>query len=167
MDTARHGFSLIELMLTMTLCVVVMTLTMVNISFIHRGTVRAEMEKLYAACMYLQQCALSSNKEYTLEFDEKRRTYWFDGRQEVFESSVCFGAPSHVKGPPSEPRTLIKNAITFPGQRIIFYPDGVISSGTVYLTDNNKTTLYALSSAVAQISHLRKYSYTDSWKLLP
>jgi prepilin-type N-terminal cleavage/methylation domain-containing protein len=167
MDAQRHGFSLIELMITMVLCGVVVTLTMVNISFIYRGTVRTELEKLYATCMYLQQRALSSNQTYALEFDEAGRMYRFDGRVERLDSAVWFGALATVKGPPSDPRAPIVSAITFPGKRIVFYPDGVFSSGTVYLTDRSKTTVYALSSAVAQVSHLRKYGYTDSWKLLP
>ncbi len=167
MNTRRYGFSLIELMITMMLCVLVVTITMVNVSFLHRGTVRCEVDKLYAACMYLQQCALSSNKEFTLEFDEQHQEYRFDGRVERLDGAVCFGVPNNVKGPPSQPNTIIKSAITFPGRHIIFYPDGVIGSGTVYLTDAKKSTLYALSSAVAQVSHLRKYGYTDSWKLLP
>jgi prepilin-type N-terminal cleavage/methylation domain-containing protein len=167
MNRLRHGFSLIELMITLTLCALIVTLTVVNVSFLHRGTVRNEVEKLYAACMYLQQRALSGNQECLLELDEQRQEYRFDGKVERLDLAVRFGAPSTVKGPPSEPRAIIKSAITFPGKHIIFYPDGVISSGTVYLTDTEKSTVYALSSAVAQISHLRKYGYTDSWKLLP
>lgn len=167
MNMRCHGFSLIELMITMTLCVLVVTLTVVNVSFLNRGTVRGELEKLYASCLYLQQRALSSNQEFTLELDEAGRTYRFDGRQERLAPSVCFGVTAGVKGPPSEPRTPLTSAITFPGKKIIFYPDGVISSGTVYLTDLKKSTVYAVSSAVAQVSHLRKYGYTDSWKLLP
>lgn len=167
MNTQRHGFSLIELMITLMLCVFIISITMVNVSFLQRGTVRGEIEKLYAACMYLQQRALSSNQEFKLAFDEQHQEYRFDGRVERLNGLVRFGAPLDIKGPPSLPTSSIKNAITFPGKNIIFYPDGVISSGTVYVTDIQKTTVYALSSAVAQVSHLRKYSYTDSWRLLP
>jgi prepilin-type N-terminal cleavage/methylation domain-containing protein len=166
-NTRCHGFSLIELMITITLCVLIVTITVVNVSFLHRGTVRSEVEKLYSACMYLQQRALCSGQECILEFDEIHERYRFDGKVEQFDAAVHFGVPPGVKGPPSEPRNLVTSPITFAGTRIIFYPDGVISSGTVYLTDTKRSTVYALSSAVAQISHLRKYSYTDSWKLLP
>lgn len=166
MNQARHGFSLIELMITMTLCVLVITLTAVNVSFLQRGTARSEMEKLFAICMYVQQRALSSGRQLTLEFDEGHSSYRFDGRTEKFASAVRFGVPPGVKGPPSQPTSIIKSAITFPGKKIVFYPDGVISSGIAYITDQKYSTVYALSNAVAQVSYLRKYGYTNSWKLL-
>lgn len=167
MRRISSGFSLIELMITIALCALVVTLTVVNVSFLHRGTVRSEVDKLYAACMYLQQCALSGNQEYILELDEQKNEYSFDGRVERLESPVHFGFAENAKGPPSSPRNPIKSAITFPGKRIMFYPDGVISSGTVYLTDGSGNVLYALSSGIAHVSHLRKYSYNDIWVLLP
>lgn len=167
MKNISSGFSLIELMITIALCALVVTLTVINVSFLHRGTVYSEVDRLYAACMYLQQCALSGNQDYMLEFDEKKNEYSFDGRVERLEPPVRFGFTEGVKGPPSSPRNNIKSAITFPGKRIMFYSDGVISSGTVYLTDGSDSVLYALSNGIAHVSHLRKYSYNDTWVLLP
>lgn len=163
----RGGFSIIELMVTISLCALMVTLTLVNVSFLDRGTVRSEIDKLYSVCMYVQQCALTSSKELEIVFDTTENSYTFSGRTETLYPSVRFGFVSGTKGPPSSPQKKIKSGITFKKNKIIFYPDGVISSGTVYMTDTGEKTLYALSNGISQLSHLRKYSYTGNWKLLP
>jgi len=163
----HSAFSLIELMISIALCALVVALLVVNVSFLNRGIVRSEIDKLYSVCMYLQQCALTTHQEHELTFDTKNNTYRFAGKTETLRFPVEFGFPCNVKGPPSTPRKKIFSAVTFKGGKILFYPEGIISSGTVYLTDRNKTVLYALSSGIAHVSHLRKYSYTDKWNLLP
>lgn len=160
------GFTLIELMITVALCALVLTLTFVNVSFLNRGIVRSEAEKLYSACMYLQQCALTNNAQQELMFDREENKYTYAGRTETLHAPVEFGVMPHIKGPPSSPSHPIKSPITFNERKILFYPDGIISSGTVYLTDRKKQFLYALSSGIGSVSHLRVYRYTGKWELM-
>jgi len=163
----KSGFTLIELMISLALCALVVSLTIVNVGFLNRGLVRSEVDKLYAACMYLQQCALTTGQEHELSFDQNKNSYNFAGKTEKLRNPVVFGFIPGVKGPPSSPSKKIKKPITFKGKKIVFSPMGTISSGTVYLADGDKKILYALSNGIAHISHLRKYSYTSKWNLLP
>jgi len=163
----KSGFTLVELMITLALCVLIISLTVVNVSFLHRGLVRSEVDKLFSACMFLQQCALTTGQEHELFFDTKNNSYTFAGKNVFLRSPVAFGVVPGAKGPPSSPTRIIKNPTTFKGNKILFSPTGAISSGTVYLTDGEQKSLYALSNGIAHISHLRKYSYTSKWNLLP
>ena len=161
-----NGFTLIELMITVSLCALVLTLTLVNVYFLNRGIVRSEVDKLYSACMYLQQRALTSNTQQELVFNQEQNSYSYAGRAEKVRAPVTFGVIPHVKGPPSSPSKIVKFPITFKKGKILFYPDGIISSGTVYLSDSKKQFLYALSSGVGSVSHLRMYRYSGKWELL-
>ncbi len=165
--TRLTGFTLIELMITVALCALVVTLTVVNVSFLNRGIVRSELNRLYSTCNYLRQCALASGKVQVLDIDFNKGCYSFDGKTEKLNTPVLFGVVPDVKGPPSSPQSMIRSSVTFKKNQIVFYPDGIISSGTVYLTDRDRTSFYALSSGIAQVSHLRKYSYNGKWMLLP
>jgi len=161
------GFSLIELMITITLTALIVTLTVVNVSFLHRGVIRSEVGTLYAACRYVQRCAMASNQQQVLRFNLKENSYTFDGRTATLAAPLQFGVKKGIKGPPSSPQKQITSPVTFKENTIIFSPNGVISSGTVYITDRQKKSLYALSNGIAQVSHLRKYSYNGKWVLLP
>lgn len=163
----KKGFTLVELMISIALCAFVITLTIVNVSFLNRGLVRSEVDKLFATCMYLQQRALTTGQQQILSFDTKNNSYNFTGKNCTLRPPVIFGFVPDTKGPPSSPSKKIKKPITFKEERILFSTNGAISSGTVYLTDVQKKSLYALSNGIAQISHLRKYCYSSKWNLLP
>lgn len=46
---------------------------------------------------------------------------------------------------------------TFSQREVIFYPDGKIKPGTLYLTDTQHKWWYALTCQVGEISYLRRY----------
>ena len=51
----------------------------------------------------------------------------------------------------------------------MFFKDGTVSAGIIYLIDKNKTAMYALSCGISSISYLRRYKYIDisnKWLLL-
>lgn len=166
MRTKKPGFTLIELMVVVCLLGLVMLLTITNLSFLNSSMLRAEVEKLYAACMYAQRTAMVTNEEQTLKFDPGTKSYSINDRKEQLPKNIDFGFLPGSKGPPSSPQHLIKSPITFQQQNITFNSRGIIKPGTVYLIDSNHHHMTALSSPISQVSFLRKYRYDKKWKLI-
>ncbi len=162
----KHGFFLIEVMIVVCLFVLVATLGMMQLSFLDDTIAHAEIDKLAGACTYLQQKAIATNSDQSLVCNTQKNEYRGDNVCETLSSRISFGFLPNVLGSPGSPSRSIKKAITFPDSSIHFYPTGIISSGTVYLTDKNKKIMYALSNAVSQVSYLRLYRYDGRWKLL-
>lgn len=160
------GFSLIELLIVIALLAIMVTVLIANISFIDRLMVKTEVEKLFLICRSLQQEAISCNEQRILSFDEAHQSYRYGNTVEKLNRSVNFGIIPTVKGPPASPTHVLTKAITFGGGKIIFSPDGIIQSGSVYLVSNDKQSLYALCSPVSQVSFLRMYCYDQSWHCL-
>ena len=165
-NSLSTGYSLIEVMVTMTLFVLIIYLLIANVSFLNRSIVRSEADKLCMICRYLQRCAMAANKKQVLIFNEATQEYNFNGVVYTLPSKVKFGFLAGIKGPPSSPKKLISKPITFKSNTIVFYPDGIISSGAVYLTDYDRQYLYSISSSVAQVSYIRKYTYNSKWILI-
>jgi len=162
----KHGFSLIESMIAIGLVTIIAGLALWNMHLFSGVVVRADIEKLYTVCVYLRQKAVSTQQEQVLEFDFKNNTYRYDSGLHYLNSGVVYGFIEGVKGPPSAPQKHIAKCSTFDRDRITFYPDGVIQSGTLYVTDSAGKTLYALTCGIGQISFLRKYRYDNSWHIL-
>lgn len=162
----NKGFTLIEIVIVLALVSIIVSLSMLNVQSFNTLTVRIEIEKLYATCFYLQQKALSSQTKQILKFDLHKGAYIYDNHYEQLSPRVIYGFIDGVKGPPSSPQELISKKSSFDNDQIVFYPDGVIQAGALYLTDVNKKTLYALTSGVGHISFLRKYRYDGSWYLI-
>ncbi|HZW60661.1 MAG TPA: prepilin-type N-terminal cleavage/methylation domain-containing protein [Candidatus Babeliales bacterium] len=159
----RYGFTLIEFSIVSVLLAIFIGITVLNVSFVRRFLVRAEIETLHARCGYLQQVAQVENKQQKLFFDVEHHCYNFDNQMVVLPSRIQFAVLPGTKGPPSCAQHIIESPITFNNHCITFSPHGIIQSGTVYLTDMTTNTMYALSCSVAQVSFLRKYRYDGSW----
>ncbi len=127
---------------------------------------RLELDKLYSVCHYAQRYAMASNRVQTITFNIPANTYRFMSVKKNFYQVCIFGVMPGVKGPPAHPTSVLSKPITFLEERITFHPDGIIQAGTIYLVNPNKTTMYALSNAVSQVSHLRKYRYDGSWRMI-
>lgn len=162
----KVGFSLLEVSIVVALCTVIATLAMVNFSWIDRVTVRAELDTLYATCHYLQQRARATNKPQELVFDTGAQAYSYNKVLYQLPHTVQFGTLPGVNGPPATPTHAINQPITFVGNKIVFYPEGIIQAGAIYLRDVKNTVQYALSSGVAPVSYLRKYQYNGQWSPL-
>lgn len=54
----KSGFTLIELMIVIALFLLIVTLGMIQFSFLDNTIVHAEVDKLAATCSYLQQKAI-------------------------------------------------------------------------------------------------------------
>lgn len=163
----KLGFLLVELAIVLLAFCIVIGFTLSNFSYLNRILIHCELDKLHAAALYASRCAQVSNRECSLIFDVKNNGYTVQKHQEKLAKGVEFGFLQGAKGPPSIPHTPIKSAITYRGSHITFYPSGIMQAGTVYLIDEQKTMMYALSSPVAQYSFMRKYRYDAQWAHIP
>ncbi len=161
---ARKGFSLLELMIVVAIAMILVSLTTINARFFNRTILLSELNLLHATCYYLQQTAMASNQPQELVFDSVTNSYSSNGQTHTLPPSLKFGIIPEAKGPPSSPQNSLHEPITFANNTITFSNDGIISSGTVYLTDSN--ALYAISCSVAHVSFLRKYRYDGKWYLI-
>ena len=162
--SCRGGSSLVELSVLLGIFSITASLAIPNLFFLNKNTVRFETEKLCMTFNYLRQKAIASGEQELLKFDKARGVYSYDGHVEKLPASVQFGFVPRAKGPPGDPKKALKDPVTFKGCKVIFYPTGIIDSGSVYLTDSKKSCGYALSNAISQISYLRGYRFDcGSW----
>lgn len=164
MDKCKKGFSLVEMLIVIVCIALLTSITISSVHFLKHTQLKSEVKKLKSICRYLHQRAQVTNTIQSLQFDVGNGCYSYNKTKEVLPRSIFFGVPSNVKGPPSSPYHEINKPITFKNNRIDFHPDGIISSGTVYLKTGN--FVYAVSNAVSQISYLRTYYYDKTWKLI-
>lgn len=128
--------------------------------------VKADVEKITNIAAYLRYRACLEGKMFALKFDPDHKSYSYEDKVFYLSSKSCFGFFKDALGPPSQPHEPIKKTITFKDYTIYFYPQGIVSAGTLYITDiDKKHCLYALSSSASAISYLRCYKY-DSTKRL-
>jgi len=158
-----NGFSLIEVAVSISLFILLVGLIVANISFLNRYLVRAEINKMYNVFRFLQKSAMVSGQDKVLEFDIEKRQYRYGKKIFTLPAQVAFDVVPGAKGPPSGPKKEIRSPVTFKGKKATFKKNGIIGSGTVYITDAGKHIMYAISSSVAQVSYLRKYMYSKKW----
>lgn len=163
---SKEGFLLLEVLVVLALIAVLMALSSAHSNFVRRALVRAEIEKLHTICSYLKQVAQVSNTQCILTFDVAQGSYRYEDTVEKLPKQIVFAAPHGVLGPPSAPQKAVTKGVTFPQDRIVFYPTGIVHAGTVYISDREGTYTCALSCAVSQVSYLRKYFYDHRWHLL-
>ncbi len=167
----KKAFTLIELLIVCALIVLLSSLTIPHLFFISNASLRRELDVLYSTSAYLQHKAIATNRNQDLIFDKDNNSYIYNGRsgkahKHALSKNVIFGFLPESKGPPSKPERAIQKAITFsensPGKYVItFFPDATTTSGTVYLTNVQKTHMVAFTCPIAPISFIRKYRYEN------
>lgn len=160
------AYTLIELLIVLALFTLITTLTIANFGFLNRLVTRTELEHLHSVCRYLQQKSLATNEKQILTFNLSDNSYTFNNTLYKLPTAITFGIPPGIKGPPATPKKVITRPITFKNNTIIFCSDGIISAGTLYLRDTRSNSIYALTSAVAQVSMVRLYRYDGKWRLI-
>src|SRR3990167_7814836 len=100
-----------------------------------RSLVRYELDALYLNIMACQQKAYITGQQQEIVFDGEHNQYICGGVRYVLPKSVKFGYKDGMFGPPALPMGMIKHSVTFPHNILICYPDGILSAGTLYLTD--------------------------------
>ena len=98
--------------------------------------------------------------------DVHKKTYTCNGQDFSVCPGIEFGILPFTQGPPSKPQTLITQPISFKDQKITFFPDGTMNSGTLYCTDVSKNFCYALTIPSAQVPVMRVYELQDKWVML-
>jgi len=163
--STRSGFSLIELMVIIAVAITLTMLIGLNISYLKTAQANNELSLLYSRMLALQSMAIASGQLQYMQFLPAEQGYTWDNHFHHFPDTVRFGLIKDILGPPSHPATAIINPITFSDNVAIFYPDGIIKPGTIYLLDHHNH-LHALSCGVGAVSFLRRYRYAEGWKLL-
>lgn len=155
----QHGYALFQLGILLTLLLIICTLSLPRFSFLQHRLVRTEIEKMMLMFRYLHRTALTRNQDQHLQLFPQESWYEGAGHREILPGGVQFAVLPGVYGPPSHPHQALSTPSTYKDNRITFYAHGIIQAGTVYLTDKNKQVMYALSSAISPIAHIRAYRY--------
>ena len=161
-----QGFSLISLLIGISIAGILLSLTLVQVSFLDQLLVRTELNQLYATCCYAQQVAQMRQAHCDILFDQQKNSYTCDNHVRQLPRSVMFGVKDGVFGPPGGGHTLVTTSITFKDACIRSSVNGTLNAGTVYLVDTGKRYQYALSSAVTQVSYIRCYRYDTQFHIL-
>ena len=154
-------------MVVITIFAILASLAIPSLLFLRQNTIEAELDKLQIICHLLQRQAVNTgHKEYmTLNIND--HSCFYCNHTEKLANGVFLGFIPGVSGPPANPKQNIISAVSFPNQKITFYPNGTISAGTLYLTNLQKNVLFALTVPVSQVSLMRKYKYQDgAWTYL-
>lgn len=163
----KPAFTLIEVLVVLTLIAFLCMLSIGGLRFSNHQAVSTQARALCMSCRYLQQRALAAQQEQSMTFDPAGAYRLSTGEVYELVRGVQFGSISGALGPPAEPRVAITNPITFVGNKITFYPTGIIQPGTVYLVDRQQQILYAVTVAVSGVSCPRVYRYERGrWQLV-
>ena len=163
----KKGYTLIELMLV---CTIVLFLCTIGIPhFFNKSShdLTYELNKIEIILKFLQQRALATNQTQTIVIDPTIQTFtWIINNQKITHTltpTLKFGFLPQSYGPPSDPTALITDSITFKQINNFYYielfPNGKISSGSIYLIDKNRIIMGALTSGISQVSYIRRYVY--------
>ena len=165
MGYLKKAFSIIELFVVIAAIAILFAVTVPRFSFVNRFVLQNEVDKLFTVFSFLQQKAIATNQEQEIIFNLTDNSYLHnlkDGKEAVcykLPEVVKFGFLEGVKGPPSSPTKLIKNVVTFKGNKVIFFNDGKIQPGTVYLIDKDEKNMMSVTCPVSQVSCIRKYKH--------
>jgi prepilin-type N-terminal cleavage/methylation domain-containing protein len=162
----RAAFTLYEIMVVIALLGFFALLALPRMLWHVRSQVRHELEALALMLSHMQQRALVSGQEQHMIFDTQQHTYSFEGIVYHLPPSVRFGFLPHVQGSPGNPNKVLADAVTFDHHIVKVHPMGVISAGTVYLTDVHHQVLYALTCSVGTIAAIRIYVFNNQWVML-
>ncbi|OGB83957.1 hypothetical protein A3F66_04960 [candidate division TM6 bacterium RIFCSPHIGHO2_12_FULL_32_22] len=149
----RKAFTLIELIVTITILALILAISISSLNFYKNQLVKAELSKLEMTINYLNSLANLKNKEFILKLDTNNNSYYFEKERADLNKNVKFGCKVESKS-------------TFPNDIIKFEPNGNISAGTIYLSDLSEKFVYALTIAVAKKQIIRKYKYNGKWQLI-
>lgn len=159
----RSGYMMIEMMVAIAIVVLLAGITCTHVNSYRYTCMQQQVALFTLAWRELQQSAMARNQQEEMQFDEIGNRYKIHGIWYELPATIRFGFLPESKGPPSNPIHAISNAITFAGKKVACFPDGTIQAGAVYLIDDQKQHMCALTSGVSAVSFLRKYRYDGTW----
>lgn len=127
-----------------------------------------ELNRLYAALVYVRRKAMLEGRVQRMFCSQSTASFSLDGEKHKL-SGAFFGILETVQGPPADPKSTLNTPITFKKNTIEAFPDGTLSAGALYLTNADRSCLYALTTDASAITGLRRYRYaSDSarWELI-
>lgn len=151
-------------------CIVIALISFVSVLGLNffalhsKSAIRFELEKLYAAIVYMQRKAIMTGCEQRIVVEPEKRRYIVEHKVKLLASGVTFGFLPNMWGPPAHPVYQIINSVTFKDNTIICYPDGTINAGSIYLTDTRARYFFALTSGILPTIYLRLYGYDTKHK---
>ena len=167
----KRAFSLIEILVCISILLVLASTTIPRFFDVDKALLMHELDKLFVTFSYVQQKAIASNTQQMIRFELVTNSYFYLNQAhkqvpQALANSIKFGFLKTAKGPPSTPVNFIKKPITFENQKtplqVIFYPDGKITPGSLYLVDKKEKNMVALTCSISQVSYVRKYVYNKS-----
>ncbi|MBS1988249.1 type II secretion system protein [Candidatus Dependentiae bacterium] len=180
MKQDHQAFSLIELLISLVLMLFICTMIIPHGHKHAQQQVIQELDRLEALFYSLQQRAMACGLDVQLTCNVAKQSYRYQTLQEneltaFLSQNIRFGVMPGTMGPPWQATEAVQTPITFAQladaveqeNRIYFFSNGKISSGTIYLCDQGYTVGGALTCAVSQVSSIRKYLYDGKrWKLI-
>lgn len=158
------GMSLLQCCIVIALIVFISSLSMHFMNVHSKSAVRFELEKLYAAIVMLQRTAIVHGVEQRLVVTPDIQSYAFGKTVQKLAQGVQFGFIPESWGPPAQPVYQILNSVTFKDNTIVCYPDGLVSAGSIYLTDKKSRYLFAITSGIVPTIFLHMYQYDKKQK---
>lgn len=170
-DRFSNGFALIELSVVIAVLMVILVIGLQSFSFYQRLVLHHEVDMLHAQFLAASNRARVEQQVHEIQLNGPENSYQILGSRSQtihkLSSGISFGLLPGIKGPPAQPKGIVRIPITFEKQRMVCFPTGTLQPGTLYITDTQKRWQYALSVPVGTISYLRKYRYHNNhWELL-
>ncbi len=171
---ASKSFSIIELLLVCAIVAIGAAMYAPRLSFVQQYKIQRELDAFEALFEYLRNRAMATASVHRLEFLLGERGYRYGGLDGVQSAGklcadVEYGFVAGALGPPGNPTVPLTGASTFGEEKgrssVEFFPNGKISSGTLYLKVRKGDIGVALTCAISQVSYVRKYVYRNhQWK---
>jgi len=180
MNKAREAFSLLELFMSIALIMLMSCMIIPKIVVTRDQVLIQALDRIEVLFHSLQQRALACGCDVELMCDISEHSYTYKTLQgteqtTLLGSDIHFGVVPGTMGPPWQATEVVTAPITFRGYKgnistrasVMFYSNGKISPGTMYLCDKRKAVGGALTCAVSQVFYIRKYLYNGKqWKLI-
>lgn len=190
MNKQMKAFTLIELLIAMSIVFIIASMSLPRLNIQTRRALLFELNSLSLIISLLQQKALASNQSQQIIIDTNTHSYTFPGktkgRSYTLTQPLLFGFIDTIKGPPASPKRFITQSITFQqdytnlmhhskvakgGPEGIFTitcaADGKLPSGSIYVIDQKKTIMGAVTVGIGEINALRIYLHENNhWEAI-
>ncbi len=154
-----------ELLVVFAIMVFAACLPVWYMSFNSRSLAR-ELNTLQSWFLAMQQKALVTGEDIMVTIDKHHNRFTTSDDSFILNTSITLGVKPETYGPPSSPKELIKDPITFKNQQLCFYHNGALQVGTCYFIDQHGHS-GALTCGLSQHGTIRCYELQGKqWRLI-